>query len=121
MCKLSATLPAIVATPHCPNSSTVIHCDECGCLTLAWIEDEKRWTTDCLYDCLCLSCFTDYAELHPFNPDGDLFPNRVEFHKDGTVSVHRSEEKPRYTFLSISKIEEVIKTRSQIGLPPTQL
>jgi len=85
-------------TLPCPNSSTVrierdvreilACCDECNVLVVAWIEDEQRWTTDCLYDCLCLSCFTDLEELHPFNPDSDLFPNRVEFHKDGSVQLH---------------------------------
>ncbi len=66
MKKLSATLPAIVATPHCPNSSTVIHCDECGCLTLAWIEDEKNGpltVSMTAYVCLALPTMQSFIHL----------------------------------------------------------
>lgn len=88
----------IFATPHCPNSSTIIHCDLCGTMTIAFHEGD--WSTDCLYDCCCLSCFS--AELLgnavdkslPFPANADLFPNRVELDVNGFVTVYRPDTKP---------------------------
>lgn len=87
------TLPAIVATPHCPNSSTVIHCDECGTMTLAW--HEGKWTTDCLYDGCCFHCFTSALDDEPcINSDADLFPNRIELDVNGFITIFRSDGCP---------------------------
>ena len=87
------TLPTIVATPHLPPS-TVLRCDECGSMSIAW--HEGRWTTDCLYDCCCLDCFKAALGDREIcaNPEADLFPHRVEIDVNGFVTVYRPDTKP---------------------------
>jgi len=94
MCKPQDTLNTFVSPP-CPISSTVMHCDECGTMTIAW--HDGQWTTDCLYDGCCLSCFS--ADLLgnavdkslPLPANADLFPNRIELDINGFITVNRPE------------------------------
>ena len=95
MCEPQDTLPIIVdPTPFSPNSSTVIHCDECGTMSIAW--HEGKWTTDCLYDCCCLHCFMKAIEDDGpcINSDADLFPNRIELDVNGFITIFRSDGCP---------------------------
>ena len=100
MCKPQDTLNTFVSPP-CPNSSTIIHCDECGTMSIAWLDG--KWTTDCLYDCCCLDCFMASMEDDGpcVNPNADLFPNRIEIDVNGFVTVYRPDTKPWVINLSL--------------------
>ena len=78
-----------------PNSVTGICCDECGCISIAWNEDENRWDGDCVYDCCCLNCFCSANDLDP--EAGDLFPRRIELDPDGYIKLfNQLYSKPTY-------------------------